>query len=80
MALKPLIGFGLGIIGAGFMWRMYNDTITSFFSSYIVDLNDKYYLLSDMIWEALPIIIIFLGVVCLIFGGMTSGSGVGGEQ
>ena len=78
MAVKPLIGFGLGIILAGVMWHMYNDAITSYFSSYITDLTDEYYLLSDLVWDSLPFILIFLGIVCLIFGSMGSRNVVGG--
>jgi len=79
MNVKPLIGFGLGIIAAGFMWRFYNDAITSFFSTYIIDSGDKYYLASNLFWNALPFIVIFLGVICLIFGSMSSISSSGGE-
>ena len=79
MAVKPLIGFGLGIIGAGLFWKMYEDSITSFFSKYVVSASDKYYLASDLIWNAIPFVIMFLGIVCLIFGSMTTSS-VGGEQ
>jgi len=79
MNVKPLVGFGLGIIAAGFMWRFYNDAITSFFSAYIIDLSDEYYLLSDLLWDALPFIVIFLGVICLIFGSMSNVSS-GGES
>jgi hypothetical protein len=79
MAVKPLIGFGLGIIGAGLFWKMYEDTITSFFSKYIVSASDKYFLASDLIWNALPFVVMFLGIICLIFGTV-AGNTIGGEQ
>jgi len=81
-AVKPLIGFGLAIIGAGFMWKLYEDTINSFIGKYILDINDKYFLMSDLVWNALPFLIIFLGIVCLIYGGVsgTSSQKNGGEN
>ena len=80
MAVKPLIGFGLGIIGAGFYWKMYEDSITNFFASYIWNPSDKYYLMSDLVWSALPFVVMFLGIVCLVFGTVASSSNAGGEQ
>ena len=80
MALKPLIGFGIGILLAGLLWKMYEDAITSFFSTYITDLTDEYYLLSDLLWNALPFILIFLGIVCLIFGSMIGNNIVSGGE
>lgn len=79
MAVKPLIGFGIAIFLAGMMFRMYNDVITDFFSKYILNTGDKYYLMSDMIWNSLPYIIIFLGITCLIFGSVLPAKKIGGE-
>lgn len=79
MAVKPLIGFGIGIIGAGFFWKFYDDVITDFFGSYIIDLSNEFYGLSDLVWNALPLLVIFLGIACLIFGSMSRGADVGGE-
>jgi hypothetical protein len=70
--VKALIGFGIGLIGFGFYWKLYEDVITDFFLGYVRDFTDKYYLASDLIWKALPFFIVFLGVVCLIFGGKSA--------
>jgi len=70
-ATKPLIGFGLAIFLSGLLFHFYNDVITNYFSQYIVDLNDKYYLMENLLWDLIPFILIFLGIVCLIFGGIS---------
>ena len=77
--VKPLIGFGVGLLAFGFYWKLYEDTITGFFISYVRDTGDKYYLLSDLVWDALPYFVILVGVVCLIFGSKTTVSSEGGD-
>jgi hypothetical protein len=80
MAVKGLIGLGLGIFGAGFMWKLYEDAINGFFLSYIRDSNDKYYLLSETVWNALPFLIIFTGIVFLVLGATIHNTSAGGES
>jgi len=80
MAVGPLIGFGLAIFLSGLLFHFYNDGITEFFADYILNTNDVYYLASDLVWNAIPFIIMFLGIVCLIFGtALPSGTKRGGE-
>lgn len=77
--ISSLFAFGLGFIGAGFYWKLNEDIITNFISSFIRDTSDKYYLLSDLVWDALPFIVILLGIVCLVLGSMSNSSVQGGE-
>jgi len=70
LVAKPLIGFGLAVFLGGLLFHFYNDAITEFFSKYIVDVNDDFYLFSDLIWDMIPFIIILLGIVCLVFGSL----------
>ena len=70
MAIRPLIGFGIGILSGGLYWALYDDVITRYFSRYILNTANEYYLASNLIWNAIPYLIIFLGIVCLIVGGL----------
>ncbi|MBE3095347.1 MAG: hypothetical protein IMZ52_09985 [Actinobacteria bacterium] len=76
MAVRPLVGFGVGLIGGGLFWALIQDTLTRMFGGFIRDTSDKYYLASNLIWTALPYAIIILGIVCLIFSGFNKSSGV----
>lgn len=78
MTVRSLIGFGLGIFLVGIIFHFYNDVITDFFSSYILDSSDTYYLAENLVWNSIPFIVMFLGVVCIIFGGIGSRSIEGG--
>lgn len=70
MGVKPLVGFGLAIFVSGLLFHMYNDVVVEFFNKYIIDFSDDYYLFSNLIWDAIPFIIIFIGIACLIFGSI----------
>jgi hypothetical protein len=76
MAIRPLVGFGVGLIGGGLFWALCQDTLTRIFCDFIRDTSDKYYLASSLIWNALPYAIIFFGIVCLIMSGFNRSSGV----
>ena len=67
--VAPLFGFGLGILGFGLFWSLIDDSLTHL-DAFI--LNNEYYLLSDLIWHALPILCIVIGVLCLVAGGLAS--------
>jgi uncharacterized membrane protein len=71
MAIRPLIGFGIGFLAGGLYWALYQDVITRYFAKYVLSTTDKYYLASNLIWNAIPYLIIFLGVVCLIMSGLS---------
>lgn len=68
--VKALVGFGVGLIGAGFFWRLFNDIIAERFLGYIVSRNDYYFMANDFLWNALPVLVFILGVFCLIMAGM----------
>ena len=68
MAIRPLTGFGIGMLAGGLCWMLYNDAITRFFSKYVFDSTSSSYLASDLVWNAIRYIIIILGVICVVFG------------
>jgi hypothetical protein len=79
MAVKPLVGFGLAFIGGGLFWMMIQDTITRNIGKYVLNTADKYYVVSKLVWDALPFIVLIVGVVVLIFGGLSSSTDTGGD-
>ena len=71
--VSALIGFGVAIIGFGLFFSLIDDIIASEFQWMI--LNNKYYVLCDLIWHSLPFIAIILGVLCLIGAGVLHSRG-----
>ena len=69
-AVKSLVAFGVGLIGAGFFWRLFNDILMDKLTGYIITRNDYYFIANDFMWNALPVLVFLLGVFCLIFAGM----------
>jgi len=65
-----LIGFGVGIIGGGVFIRMGQDVFFKYIAKYVYSSTNPYYLASDVLWNALPYVLILVGVVCLIMGGL----------
>ena len=66
--IKALVGFGVGIIGFGFYWMLQNDIIDRYIAKYII--QNEYYILSDLIWDAMPVICILTGVLALVMAGL----------
>jgi len=79
MAVKPLVGFGLAFIGGGLFWMIIQDSITRNIGKYILDTSDKFYVVSKLVWDALPFAVLIVGIVVLIFGGLNSGTSQGGD-
>jgi len=71
--VSALIGFGIAIIGFGLFFSLIDDILASEFQWMI--LNNKYYVLCDLIWHSLPFITIILGVLCLIGAGVLHSRG-----
>lgn len=76
-AVKVLVGFGLGLLGAGWFWMFTNDILTKLISKYIFNSNDPYYAGGNLIWVAMPYVIIIVGVICLVASGVAIKMGGG---
>lgn len=74
-AVKTLVIFGVGLVGFGFYWRLQNDFISNLISKYIISRSNEYFITSDLFWNALPFIFMFLGVFMLIIAGMAYNRG-----
>jgi len=59
-----LVSFGVGLIGAGIFWQLFEDILTSYFAPYM--LRSPYFRLANMEWHMIPIVIIIMGVISLI--------------
>lgn len=70
MAASMLFGFGVGLIGGGLWWHLIEDIILTYIAKYVYNSNDPYYLASDLIWHSIPFILMFVGIICLILGGL----------
>jgi len=69
-AIGPLIGFGVGFIGFGFFYALFEDILSRHLQFMI--LSNVYYDASALIWDALPFISIIIGVLCLVGAGIIS--------
>lgn len=69
-APSALIAFGVGLIGGGLYWRLMDDILAEYFQQFI--LNNEYYLASDLVWNALPYLLLIFGVLSLVVGALMS--------
>ena len=67
--VKALVGFGVGIIGFGFYWMLFNDVLNNFFAKYV--LQNEYYELSNLFWQGMPIVCMLVGVLALVLAGLS---------
>ena len=65
--ILPLLAFGLGLIGAGSFFTLFDESL-SYFTEFIIE--DKYYLFMESIWSVFPAIIIFIGIIFLVVVGV----------
>ena len=70
-AVKAIIGFGLLIIGGGWYFRIYDDVFNRYIDQYIVDSSSAYWLGSDLMWNAIPFVLILGGIVMLVMAGLS---------
>jgi hypothetical protein len=63
----PLIGLGLGLIVIGAFWSLFDGSL-SYFSDYV--LRNDYYNLMKLGWDAMPVIVVIIGIFCLIAAGV----------
>ena len=79
-AAKAILGFCLLIIGGGWYWKIYDDVFNRYIDQYIVDSSSPYWLGSDLMWNAIPFILMIGGIILLIWSGISSHSSGGVKQ
>lgn len=65
----PLIAFGVGLVGTGLFWHLMDDVLDTYIAKYVYNTADVSYVASDLVWQALPYIILVVGIICLVIGG-----------
>lgn len=70
-----LIAVGIMILAFGFYYTIGDDILNDFFSDYVYDTDDPYYLGSQLIWDAFPYTVILLSLLLLYYVGRQYGVG-----
>jgi len=68
--IGPILMIGFGVIVGGIYYHLWQDSI-AFIEDYI--LFDDYYWLIRFVWDAIPIVLVLVGIIWLIMTG-TRGS------
>ena len=68
--VMPILMIIFGLFISGFYWHVWDDSIV-YIEDYII--NDVYYTMIRFVWDIIPIIILFAGVVWLVAQGVGSG-------
>ena len=76
--LAPLFGFGIGLLGFGLFWKLFDDVLVAYILPYAI--RDRFFLYSDLVWHSLPFIVMLGGVVLLIASGVISARSSGVVQ
>ena len=72
--IAALALFGLGLMGTGMFWMVFDrGLISELIAKYWVD--TAYLQLMYRGWNVLPIIVLFIGILAVIFAGIGSKSG-----
>jgi len=62
----PILMIIFGLFVSGFYWHIWDDS-TTYIQPYVI--NDEYYTLIRFVWDIIPLLILFVGVVWLISEG-----------
>ena len=73
--VMPILMIIFGLFVSGFYWHIWDDC-TVYLEDYII--NDVYYAMIRFVWDIIPIIILFAGIVWLVAQGV-GGSKEAGE-
>ena len=65
-----LLGVGVGLFSGGAFWKLGEDIWTRHIAKYVFDHSDPYYLGSDLVWNAIPYVLIVCGIFCLVMAGL----------
>lgn len=63
----PLIALGFGLITAGAFW-MFIDQSLPYLDRFVI--NDEYFQLINLGWDAMPLIVLLCGILSLISAGV----------
>ena len=69
--IMPILMIIFGLFISGFYWHVWDDSIV-YIEDYII--NDVYYTMIRFVWDIIPIIILFAGVVWLVAQGVSGSS------
>ena len=64
--IGPIAMIGFALFVGGIYWHLWHDSIT-FLERYII--NDEYYALIRFGWDAIPVVMLIVGVIWLIQQG-----------
>ena len=67
--IMPILMIIFGLFISGFYWHIWDDSIV-YIDDYII--NDVYYTMIRFVWDIIPVIILFAGVVWLVAQGVSS--------
>ena len=70
IAVIILFSIGIGLLAGGFYYHLYDDILTDFFTPYIYNTADPYYLGANLLWDMWPYVLILMGIVCFILAGI----------
>ena len=70
--LGPIFMIGFGVVVSGLYYHLWDDAIV-FMQDYII--SDDYYALIRFVWDAIPVVILLVGIIWLIREGTSGSSG-----
>lgn len=65
----PLLMFGFGLVGIGMFWSLF-DGLRYTIEQFVI--TDEYYVLMELGWDAIPLIALVCGLLCLISAGIVA--------
>ena len=73
MKIILLFGFGIFLIGTGLYWKLQEDIIVRYIMPFV--LRNEYWSASDLVWHAIPFILVITGIFALVVGALSSREG-----
>ena len=67
--IMPILMIIFGLFISGFYWHIWDDSIV-YIDDYII--NDVYYTMIRFVWDIIPVIILFAGIIWLVAQGVSS--------
>ena len=67
--VMPILMIIFGLFISGFYWHIWDDSIV-YLEDYII--NDVYYTMIRFVWDIIPVIILFAGIIWLVAQGVSS--------
>ena len=79
-AVIVLVIVGVALIAGGLYYHLFDNILEDHFLAYVYNTNDPYYLGSQLVWDAIPYVLVILGVLSLLAGGRRYQTSMGGES